>query len=51
MKQMNLRLPDDLHGDLKAEAEEQQRSLHAEILYRLKRSTERSGPKLPTEEK
>ncbi len=50
MKQMNLRLPDELHARLKAEAEVQERALHAEILYRLKRSMERSAPQHPAEE-
>ncbi len=50
MKEMNLRLPDDLHTRLKAAAEEQERSLHAELLYRLKRSFGISLPQRPTEE-
>lgn len=35
MKQISLRLPDDLHARLRAEAERNRRSLHAEILWRL----------------
>lgn len=35
MKQISLRLPDDLHTRLRAEAERNRRSLHAEILWRL----------------
>lgn len=34
-KQISLRLPDELHEQLKAAAEHNRRSLHAEILWRL----------------
>lgn len=39
MKQISLRLPDELHARLKAEAERNRRSLHAEILWRLEQGT------------
>jgi plasmid stability protein len=37
MKQLTLRLPDDLHATLKALAASEHRSLHAEILHILSR--------------
>lgn len=37
-KQIALRLPDELHARLKAAAERNRRSLHAEILWRLEHS-------------
>ena len=33
MKQLTLRLPDDLHARLKRLAEQEHRSLHAQILH------------------
>jgi len=39
-KQISLRLPDDLHKQLKLEAESDRRSLHAEIIHRLEQSLE-----------
>ena len=36
-KQLSLRLPDELHDQLKAAAEHHRRSLHADILRRLER--------------
>lgn len=47
-KQISLRLPDELHELLKAAAERNLRSLHAEILWRLwqlepSRGEEQSG--------
>jgi len=56
MKNLNVRLPDDLHGRLRAAAERERRSLNAEILHRLERSfvprasrrgSPDSGPVLP----
>jgi predicted HicB family RNase H-like nuclease len=37
VKQITLRLPDELHATLKAAAKASRRSLHAEILWRLER--------------
>ena len=39
-KQITLRLPDHLHENLKQAAEDNRRSLHAEILWRLEQSQE-----------
>ncbi|HEY2086998.1 MAG TPA: Arc family DNA-binding protein [Mycobacterium sp.] len=36
VKQISLRLPDELHKQLKAAAERNVRSLHAEIIWRLR---------------
>ncbi|MFF0775163.1 Arc family DNA-binding protein [Nonomuraea wenchangensis] len=33
MKQITLRLPDDLHARLKELAQQEHRSLHAQVLY------------------
>lgn len=38
MVSFSLRLPDDLHAQIKAAAEASRRSIHAEILWRLERS-------------
>jgi len=35
VKKISLRLPDELHDQVKAAAERNRRSLHAEILWRL----------------
>lgn len=40
VKQLSLRLPDDLHEQLKLAAEDDRRSLHAEIVRRLEKSLE-----------
>lgn len=40
MTQLSLRLPDELHQKLKAAAEHNRRSLHAEILWRLEQDQE-----------
>ena len=40
-KRISLRLPDDLHKQLKTAAESDRRSLHAEIIHRLEQSLER----------
>jgi predicted transcriptional regulator len=41
MKMLSLRLPDDLHQDLKELAEKEHRSLHAQIIYILEKYIER----------
>ena len=38
IRQISLRLPSELHEKLKAAADENRRSLHAEILWRLENS-------------
>ncbi len=40
MKKLTLRLSDGLHGALKQLSEQEDRSLHGEILYHLKRAVE-----------
>lgn len=40
MKKLTLRLSDSLHGALKELSEHEDRSLHGEIIYRLKRAVE-----------
>lgn len=40
MKKLTLRLSDGLHSALKALSEQEDRSLHGEIIYRLKRAVE-----------
>jgi hypothetical protein len=45
MVNFNLRLPDELHAKIKAAAEHDRRSIHAEILWLLERAT--SGPTEP----
>lgn len=42
VKQISLRLPDDLHERLKVTAERDRRSLHAEILFGLEAWLEQS---------
>jgi predicted HicB family RNase H-like nuclease len=42
-KQMNLRLPEELHEQLKQAAERNHRSLHAEILHRLEKSEQKGN--------
>jgi len=39
MKQLNVRLPDDLHAALQALAEAEHRSLNAEIVHLLERAS------------
>jgi predicted DNA-binding protein len=43
VKQISLRLPDELHERLKAAAERNRRSLHAEILWRLEQDPAEGG--------
>lgn len=43
MKQLTLRLPDDLHAHLKAMADGDRRSLHGEILYLIERGMGHDG--------
>jgi len=43
-KQITLRLPEDMHARLKAAAERNRRSLHAEILWRLEQSEQDARP-------
>lgn len=43
MKQMTLRLPDDLHAALKALAESEQRSLHGQIMHLVLRAVAEQG--------
>ena len=45
VKQISLRLPDDMHERLKATSERDRRSLHAEILWRLERDLKRDEEK------
>lgn len=52
VKQISLRLPDDLHEELRRAANTNRRSLHSEILWRLERGngmapddTERHKPR------
>ncbi len=40
MKRLTLRLTDTLHAELKQVSLEENRSLHGEIIYRLKRALE-----------
>ncbi|MGQ4267821.1 FitA-like ribbon-helix-helix domain-containing protein [Nocardiopsis changdeensis] len=40
MKQITLRLPDELHAELKRIAQEQDRSLHAQILRILRQAAQ-----------
>lgn len=44
MKQLTLRLPDDLHSQLKSLAESERRSLHAEILRLIEEALENRQP-------
>lgn len=46
MKMLTLRLPDTLHAALKQLSSQENRSMHGEIVYRLKRAIE-SGKKIP----
>ncbi|MBZ9642526.1 Arc family DNA-binding protein [Streptomyces sp. PSKA30] len=43
MKQITLRLPDELHTWLKALAEREHRSLHAQVLHMLQGAKEDEG--------
>lgn len=42
MKQLNVRLPDELHADLKSLAEAEHRSLNAEIVTLLEQAVEQA---------
>lgn len=42
VKQISLRLPDELHERLKAAAEQNRRSLHAEILWKLEQEDQKA---------
>jgi hypothetical protein len=44
VKRISLRLPDGLHGRLKAEAEAGRRSLHGQILWRLEQPLPEERP-------
>ncbi len=44
MKKLTLRLSDSLHSALKELSEREDRSLHGEIIYRLKRAVESITP-------
>lgn len=46
MKQLNVRLPDDLHAALKALAQREHRSLNAEIVSLLERGVELTANRL-----
>lgn len=48
MKQLTLRLPDDLHALLKTLAETEDRSMHAEVLQAIKEHLERRGLRVAT---
>ena len=50
MKKLTLRLTDALHGALKELSEREDRSLHGEIIYRLKRAVESINPRFHTKE-
>ena len=43
VKQISLRLPDELHEQLKTAAKRNRRSLHAEILWRLEQEPKEAG--------
>jgi len=47
MKQLTLRLPDDLHAALKARAEAEHRSMHAELLHLLEQVLEGGSADFP----
>lgn len=38
MKQMNLRLPDDVYEQVKAHAEAERRSIHAQLLWLIEKA-------------
>lgn len=50
MKRLTLRLSDLLHMALKELSAQENRSLHGEIVYRLKRAVESKKPSLPQKE-
>ncbi len=50
MKKLTLRLSDGLHGALKQLSEHEDRSLHGEIVYHLKRVVESMNRTLQTKE-
>lgn len=43
MKQLTLRLPDDVHARLRDQAEHEHRSMHAEILHLIDQGLARGG--------
>jgi hypothetical protein len=47
MKQVALRLPDEMHAELVAWANREERSLHAQILYVLRQALEAQRPDEP----
>lgn len=47
MKQLTLRLPDDLHARLKEASARDQRSMHAQILWLLERTLRDGGDEQP----
>jgi hypothetical protein len=47
MKQISLRLPDDLHAALKAAAAREHRSLHGQIVHALNQSLAQNGKTAP----
>ena len=49
MKTISLHLPDDLHAQVKAAAENDRRSLHSEVLYAIERLLAERGAGQPTE--
>ena len=44
MKQLTLRLPDDVHARLKARAEREHRSMHAELLHLIDQALSNEAP-------
>lgn len=44
MKRISLRLPDDLHEQVEADAKRNRRSLNAEIIYRLEHPQDTQEP-------
>ena len=49
MKQITLRLPDDLHALLKTVSEQNRRSLHAQVLFLIEQGLQDARIPLPPE--
>ena len=50
MKRLTLRLSDNLHAELKQISAQENRSLHGEIIHRLKRALEQKNSSNPKKE-